>query len=559
MVTASARTLDWPALDAKGRELSGALTYERGIWGKAHDSAADYHWIALTPALEAPSRNVELELSLGAADVPRKHATFWRTIGDTSYAGVMYRSPSSDAAGRTGFLEKQVLEWKHPDVPAAIGALLLLPVVEKLDSSEWWSKRTEVQWDERDDHPIELAAGAPVPLTPAAIERAIADGIRALRSATNEDALSALYADVLAGRRATALADTADVLSASAVAALLLPLPRSLADQLSIVSWLPVSWLSDSAAESIRRCWDLVLAGDTTVPLQTVQEPSDEQRAQGREMASQIFHAEIPQPVSSEVDNRVQLTLWGPTQAGKTAFLAKLYLEADCEAEWEVYPTPNSYAFFNMMRARMETMQRFPVATAVGQLEEIDYILQHSGGTTFALHLEDRAGEESTKLPDVMPGKITLKERLGSAQGLILLFDATMDRGELSETVWNTLEQVYFTRGQIGGKDRRPIAVCLSKADIFIRSPADYSRALSDPDRFARDRVPDKVLEALQRRCAKYKLFPISAAGVRAQYGVIEPAVFLDEKLESRMCPGASPLNLMAPFSWLLREVTNVS
>jgi hypothetical protein len=38
---------------------------------------------------------------------------------------------------------------------------------------------------------------------------------------------------------------------------------------------------------------------------------------------------------------------------------------------------------------------------------------------------------------------------------------------------------------------------------------------------------------------------------------VIEPLVFYDQQRCARICPeGGSPLHLMAPFAWLLGEVT---
>jgi hypothetical protein len=113
--------------------------------------------------------------------------------------------------------------------------------------------------------------------------------------------------------------------------------------------------------------------------------------------------------------------------------------------------------------------------------------------------------------------------------------------------------------GRIGRKDERPIAVCLSKADTLIRTPADFRRAIEWPDDFVREHLDPGLVRPLERLCANYRLFPISAAGVRLRYGAIEPVVFLDENLEPRICPGGRPFNLMAPFTWLLQQLTGRS
>jgi hypothetical protein len=567
MPTPHRNALTWPALDLKERELPQRLTYERGIWGKAHGAATDFRWLATTPALAAPARQVELELPLAAADVPDKPATLWRTLGDTSYAVSFYPSRAKDAAGRSGFLEQQIIEWKRPsEVPAVVGALLLLPAVAQLDSLKWEEASTEVRWSDDDEYPIALAADAPISVDVASVERAVAKGLRALRAATSEEALAELYAALLAGGRAISLRDLSEPLSPAALAALLLPLPREIADQLSVAGWLPSTGLSDSGAQDLRRCWDVVLGGSTALPREAFPLPTAEQLDhQARAMASEVFAADVGNVPEEMQDERkgVQLTLWGPSAAGKTVLIAKLYLEADQdvgrdEAQWQVFPTKTSHKFVEGMRGWIDT-NSFPPATSKGTAEPIEYVFRHPNGGTSSLHLEDRAGVESIDLNDADPtGKVTLKERLGSADGLVLLFDLTSSLLE-PRVVWRAVELVYLASTRVADKDERPIAVCISKADIFIESPADFNRALDSPDAFVRDRVHPNLLRALDRYCANYRLFPVSAAGVRLQYGVVEPAVFFDEALEPRLCPGGRPFNLMAPFTWLLNELTNVS
>ena len=94
---------------------------------------------------------------------------------------------------------------------------------------------------------------------------------------------------------------------------------------------------------------------------------------------------------------------------------------------------------------------------------------------------------------------------------------------------------------------------------MLIETAADFRRALDAPDEFVRERVSPVLVQGLDHYCAKYRLFPVSAVGVRLRHGVVEPAVFSDERLQPRICPGGRPFNLRAPFAWLLNELTHLS
>lgn len=551
----------WPALDLGGRELPAQITYERGIWGKMHGASTDFRWIATTPALVAPQKHLHREWSLGADDAPVQ-ATLWRALGETFYAIGIYPSRAHDANGRSGFLERQVLEWKRPpDIPAALGALLLLPAVARLDGREWWNQRTDVRWSES-DHVLDLPAAAPVAVSPAEIEAAVADGVRALAGVTTEDALADLYAALLSGSRGVRLKGLDAPLPPTAVAVLLLPLPRTIADTISVAGWLPSTWLSDSGAEEVRRNWDLVLGGSTPLVSYDVT-PTTDQLRKGREMARSLLArrpvSASPMRQAESAPRPVQLALWGPTAAGKTALLAKLYLEARGDAEWDVLPTQQSLEFIETMRNRMHWDNVFPAATGVGAPEGIEYLFKHrKTGVVSSLQLEDRAGRESEELHDeTLGGQVSLKKRLGSADGIVLLFDSAADEARFDNRLSRALELLHVASGRAGQKDDRPIAVCVSKADLLIETAADFRQAVEHPDRFVRERMPG-IIGTLDRFCENYQLFPVSSAGVRLRQGIIEPAVFFDERLEARLCPGGRPFNLMAPFSWLLKKLVAV-
>jgi hypothetical protein len=506
-VATNSNALHWPALDLRGEPLPARLTCARA------------------------RKSLDEELPLGSADVPQS-TTFWRTLGDTCYAVAVHPGAASD-----------LLEWKRPaEVPAVLGALLLLPAA------------AATQWSSEDE--IDVAG----------IDKVIDEGLRALAaSSCSEEALTDFYAALLAGGRAVSLRGLSAPLLPAAMAALLLPLPRDLADRISVAGWLPSSRLSDAEAQQMRRCWDAVL-GETVILHADAPQPTSDQLSQARIMARSIFagSASNQQRASFQPGKKpIELTLWGPTAVGKTVLLAQLYLESSEEgqpnSDWEVFLAGNSVTFFQNMRATMQTSNLFPTATSGAQIESIEYVFKHKNGARSFLHLEDRPGRESETLEERSDGQISLKQRLGSADGLILLFDPISDERLLEARVWRTLELVYDASGRMGDKDARPIAVCVSKADVLIDTPADFRRALDRPDEFVRERVSRVLVRALDRYCDNYRLFPISAVGIRLQHGVIEPAMFIDEGLQPRICPGSRPFNLMAPFTWLLNQLAEVA
>jgi len=553
----------WPALDLRGQPLPSRLAYERGIWGKVHGAPSDFRWIATTPSFASSGRRDDLprELHLGTEDAPEKSIS-WRILGDICYAMSAYPSRATDAAGRTGFLEKQVLEWRRPeDVPAALAALLLLPHVASFDDSVWWDRRTGPRWSDDEDATLSLSpteTASPLPVATADVEAAITRGLAQLTAAISEPALAELYAALLVGQSAISLRGLRSPLSAEAVAALLLPLPRPLADSLSIAGWLPSRRVPD--ADELQRCWDLVLGGPAAPPPPAVA-PTPDQERQARAMAQGLLAGD-PAPLgeatpsghraSVRPQQPIELAMWGLTAAGKTALLAQLFIEGD-GGDWEIFPTATSRNFILVMQERIRTNNGFPSATA-GGVEKIEYQFRNrTTGVEVSLSMEDRAGSASEGLSD------GLKDSLGRAAGLVLVFDPPSEGGALASAVSKTLIDIHIASGRGAQRDERPIAVCLSKADMLIESPQDLRRAQKEPDAFVREHDHMGLVRTLDRYFNNYRLFPVSAAGVRQRRGVVEPLVFYDEKLAPRICPvrdSSELLNVMAPFTWLLDKVT---
>ncbi|HEX4960917.1 MAG TPA: hypothetical protein VF173_08770 [Thermoanaerobaculia bacterium] len=247
----------------------------------------------------------------------------------------------------------------------------------------------------------------------------------------------------------------------------------------------------------------------------------------------------------------LNLALWGPSAAGKTALLAQLFLlPGAAEEGWEVFPTEASLPFIEQMQVRLQTENLFPKANVVKTVNKLLYhFVNRSAGTRAALQVEDRAGQESEEMNEEW------QRLLNAADGLVLLFDPVRDRVKLRDEVLRTLRRLHVAGRREGEKDSRPVAVCLSKADLLIRSPEDALRARREPDAFVRERMVPELAGWIDRFCANYRLFPVSAAGIRVRRGVVEPVVFYDEGLQLRIGQGGEPFNLLEPFLWIFSQL----
>ena len=240
--------LAWPALLSPS-PLPAVLPYERAVWGKVHAADSDFRWIARSSDLEDAEPELKSQISLGAEERPVT-AQLWRNLGGRCYAVGLYPSRAKDTAGRTDFLEKQVLAWERLpdrgrtpelDIPAALGALLLLPRVAALGDVIWWGRSAGKPWSNPGfSLSIDPAAHEPLPVGKEELAAAIERGVEALRGAVPEPQLAGLYDQILARRRPACLTGLQPPLPPEALGALLLPLPRELADSLSLAGWIPL-------------------------------------------------------------------------------------------------------------------------------------------------------------------------------------------------------------------------------------------------------------------------------------------------------------------------------
>jgi hypothetical protein len=243
--------LSWPAFAAAGGEphLADALPREvhtrRAVWGKVHGARTDYRWIARSAGLDRDGAGLEELIWAGDEEQPAR-ASFWRAVGDRWLAVASYPSRAVDRAGRREFCEKQVLEWmpegEAGPLPAAALALALLPRVEQLDDSIWWDRAALLCDAPELVLPIPAAASPSLRLDAATLTSTVADGLaafaRAGAVADLRQPLAAFYSALLGGAPLAPLHGLSRPLSAAALAALLLPLPRAIADRLSLAGWL---------------------------------------------------------------------------------------------------------------------------------------------------------------------------------------------------------------------------------------------------------------------------------------------------------------------------------
>ncbi len=245
-----------------------------------------------------------------------------------------------------------------------------------------------------------------------------------------------------------------------------------------------------------------------------------------------------------------QLALWGPSSAGKTALLAQLFHAVPPDSDWEVLPAAEAQIFVERTRNSLRRENRFPGATAPGGFEPLRLHFRHRrSGLTATVSVEDRAGVDFEDFAPIGPA-------LAQAEGLVMLLDPQNEAALLESFLRRTLERLSHVRSVTADRDPRPIAVCLTKADLRIRTPEDLALAVLEPETFVRRWLDPRCLAPLGTYCERFRLFPISAIGVRLRWGAVEPVVFVDEQGRERLCLHASPVNLLAPFAWVLEQLS---
>lgn len=275
---------EWPAL-CPASAWPDKLKYSRAVWGKVHGASSDYRWIALNAGL-VPEADLQTQFIVGVEDLPES-SLLWRNMSGRCHAVICYPSRATDAAGRTGFLEKQVLSWDRGNLPAALGAMVLLQHAASLDDGIWWNRYEGQPWTSPDFAlPIDPADHEPLPVRPQDFVDTVEQGLAEIWSEIGIERLQALYASILAGSRPAFLTGLQKPLSAAAMAALLLPLPRERADSLSLASWVP-------SRRGPLGLWDVVVLPPGWLELAGNSAEVDARfQAEGRRLAEMLFGQE---------------------------------------------------------------------------------------------------------------------------------------------------------------------------------------------------------------------------------------------------------------------------
>jgi hypothetical protein len=234
----------YPAL-AELNQPPGKLLFERAIWGKVDNARSDFRWIARSPGFRGHLEEVESALKISTEEQPRK-MPLWRPWKGRYYAVSCYPSRARDAVGRSGFLEKQIIEWEPKGLPAGLGALLLLPEAAAFQEDIATSRANDPRW-------VDLTFCLmiqPSKCSTDPLQHTIDKGLRDLQAYSDAD-LEAFFA-ALGSRKPAFLLAAREPLTPEALAALLLPLSAEKGGSISLAGWVPSRWADAEALQN----WD---------------------------------------------------------------------------------------------------------------------------------------------------------------------------------------------------------------------------------------------------------------------------------------------------------------
>jgi hypothetical protein len=234
--------------------------------------------------------------------------------------------------------------------------------------------------------------------------------------------------------------------------------------------------------------------------------------------------------------------------------LSYLHLRSQAtETGWDIFPTAVSINEVKRQSDQILKGNEFPVGTQSTTEQQIAYDFKdRSTGSLFRLETTDRAGIRSETMDDV------LLTSLVECEGIVLLLDSDRDHSETE--VIDALIHIYVKycetgKGGVGQPDPRPLAVCLSKVDQFIRTAEDLKRLQEKPEDFVQDHLSLELLRQIRQYHSMVRYFPVSSVGLRLSYGCIQKSVFYDEKLVLRVTTQGTPLNITEPFIWIFEKL----
>ncbi|WP_157817564.1 hypothetical protein [Candidatus Thiodictyon syntrophicum] len=552
------RLTDWPALAGRGLDTPLELPVQRASW-----DGAGWHGRG---GFDPVGAGLDLDLPLGAEDAPA--AGFAWQVRQDRFVAMAFAPAHEGSPG----LRKHLLICRRPEgVPAALVAAALLAGLAVPDG------------------PDGVDPSSPLPALPESVkldrdqladrlESGIADLLRIL----TDDDLTALYAAILAGDPWVPFCHQRQPLSALAILALLLPLERTLADDLSVVGWLPSRGLD---AMKLQGHWRVIVCGAVDKPGQLPRnQGQDPQAWRARQLVAALRRRDpglidvgmVARTAFAEAGDRpvpvpnIRIAVWGLAGAGKTTLMMALL----------GIPRPDSsvrsWSFTAVQEAGDQSFfigktfdaNRFPYATTPSETPERYECIacRTDDGPCWRIVVEDRAGKEYENLApagrqrtDGDSGSALLAKLREDTDGILLLIDP--ERTDADPYIRQIVTTLY---GKGAPNPDRPLAVCISMCDRLLNDFDDVQHARENPQGFV-DVLKDKKLktryarslEFIQTNVARVAFFPISAVGVRPRCGILLPTVVYDDDLTPRpLWTGTNTIHVERPFEWILDQIT---
>lgn len=255
------------------------------------------------------------------------------------------------------------------------------------------------------------------------------------------------------------------------------------------------------------------------------------------------------------MSQRINVAVWGMPQSGKTMALARLATAlADSGSAWWFQPSMALEPWIDLNWARIEDQNLFPNPTTADEPLELCFVHGPTGREA-RVFVHDHPGSAFVNIA------AETVEQIAATDAVVLILDPEMNPHHLARYLNQTMRRVHSASASTTvGLDARPFAVCLSQIDR-LATEIDQVRRLRDKDaggEFVEDWVRTHLRDThvrLSRLLSNKRYFPLSAAGIRINHGVVEPTVFHDEHLRPRVRFGSESLSLLRPLEWIFDQV----
>jgi GTPase SAR1 family protein len=264
-----------------------------------------------------------------------------------------------------------------------------------------------------------------------------------------------------------------------------------------------------------------------------------------------------------------QIGIWGPTEAGKTTYLAGLKLAIDLFQPrmklWAVDTPAKQFIEVNSARIAQgifprSTDYKVPERYTFRIYQERSTFLNLKQVTEYhELSLLDASGHLILD-PDDPKGYFTTLQ--GSA-GILVMIDPTksgsLQPGKESESYFSVLHRLIHrlaeTRLTASGKLDTHLAICITKSDL---DPHWEHR--DDPAEHLEHLLGKPTYRGLMNYCESARVFSISVVGrYRTSSGLLLPNVAEEPDGARRIADldQWQPLNVLDPLFWLFDQIDN--